>query len=133
MSTQLEEMGPVDFMVIEFPGGRMSGEGLPLLVDLADRGIVRVLDLVFVRKMSDGSIARLDLTGASSGMLHDNDIKAAASVIDSGSTAALFVYENRWAAPLATALRRSGAQLVALERVPVQALLAALDAAEAAS
>ncbi len=147
MSTQLEEMGPVDFMVIEFPGGRMSGEGLPLLVDLADRGIVRVLDLVFVRKMSDGSIARLNLTGlssdgledlevfegASSGMLHDDDLKAAASVIDSGSTAALLVYENRWAAPLATALRRSGAQLVALERVPVQALLAALDAAEAAS
>jgi hypothetical protein len=97
--------------------------------------------------MSDGSIARMDLTGlssdgledlevfegASSGMLHDNDIKAAASVIDSGSTAALLVYENRWAAPLATALARSGAQLVALERVPVQALLAALDAAEAAS
>ena len=63
----------------------------------------------------------------------DKDIKAAASVIESGSTAALLVYENRWAAPLATALRRSGAQLVAIERVPVQALLAALDAAEARS
>src|SRR5205814_4207693 len=96
MSTQLEEMGPVDFMVIEFPGGRMSGEGLPLLVDLADRGIVRVLDLVFVRKMSDGSIARVDLTGLSSdgledlavfegacsGVLHESGVKAAAYVID---------------------------------------------------
>jgi len=147
MSTELEEMGPVDFMVIEFPGGRMSGEGLPLLVDLADRGIVRVLDLVFARKMSDGSVVQMNMTGlsrdgneglevfegASSGMLDDKDIKAAASVIESGSTAALLVYENRWAAPLATALRRSGAQLVALERVPVQALLAALDAAEAGS
>ena len=147
MSTQLEEMGPIDFMVIEFPGGRMSGEGLPLLVDLADRGIVRVLDLVFARKMSDGSVVQMNMTGlsrdgneglevfegASSGMLDDKDIKAAASVIESGSTAALLVYENRWAAPLATALRRSGAQLVALERVPVQALLAALDAAEAGS
>ena len=147
MSTELEEMGPIDFMVIEFPGGRMSGEGLPLLVDLADRGIVRVLDLVFARKMSDGSVVQMNMAGlsrdgmeglevfegASSGMLDDKDIKAAASVIESGSTAALLVYENRWAAPLATALRRSGAQLVALERVPVQALLAALDAAEAGS
>ena len=147
MSTELEEMGPIDFMVIEFPGGRMSGEGLPLLVDLADRGIVRVLDLVFARKMSDGSVVQMNMAGlsrdgmeglevfegASSGMLDDKDIKAAASVIESGSTAALLVYENRWAAPLATALRRSGAQLVAIERVPVQALLAALEAAEARS
>ena len=147
MSTELEEMGPIDFMVIEFPGGRMSGEGLPLLVDLADRGIVRVLDLVFARKMSDGSVVQMNMAGlsrdgmeglevfegASSGMLDDKDIKAAASVIESGSTAALLVYENRWAAPLATALRRSGAQLVASERIPVQALLAALDAAEARS
>ena len=147
MSTELAEMGPVDFMVIEFPGGRMNGEGLPLLVDLVDRGIVRLLDLVFVRKMSDGSVVRMNITGlsrdgfedlevfegASSGMLDDNDIKAAASVVDAGSTAALVVFENRWAAPLATALRRSGAQLAAIERVPVQALLAALDLAEARS
>ena len=74
MSTQLDEMGPVDFMVIEFPGGRMSGEGLPLLVDLADRGVVRVLDLVFVRKMSDGSIARMNLTGLSSDGLEDLEL-----------------------------------------------------------
>src|SRR5438045_80994 len=147
MSTQLEEMGPVDFMVIEFPGGRMNGEGLPLLVDLVDRGIVRLLDLVFVRKMSDGSVVRMNITGlsrdgfqdlevfegAASGMLDDKDIEAAASVVDAGSTAALVVFENRWAAPLATALRRSGAQLAAIERVPVQALLAALDLAEARS
>ena len=147
MSTELEEMGPVDFMVIEFPGGRMNGEGLPLLVDLVDRGIVRLLDLVFVRKMSDGSVVRMNITGlsrdgfqdlevfegAASGMLDDKDIEAAASVVDAGSTAALVVFENRWAAPLATALRRSGAQLAAIERVPVQALLAALDLAEARS
>jgi hypothetical protein len=147
MSTELAEMGPVDFMVIEFPGGRMSGEGLPLLVDLADRGIVRVLDLVFARKLSDGSVVQMNMAGlsrdgmeglevfegASSGMLDDRDITAAASVIESGSTAALLVYENRWAAPLATALRHSGAQLVAVERIPVQALLAALDAAESRS
>ena len=112
MSTELAEMGPIDFMVIEFPGGRMSGEGLPLLVDLADRGIVRVLDLVFARKLSDGSVVQMNMAGlsrdgveglevfegASSGMLDDRDISAAASVIESGSTAALLVYENRWAA-----------------------------------
>jgi hypothetical protein len=147
MSSELDEMGPVDYMVIEFPSGQMSGEGLPLLVDLADRGIVRVLDLVFIRKLSDGSVVRMELTGrtgdgekaleifegASSGLLDQGDIAAAAAMIKSGSAAALLVYENRWAAPLATALRRGGAQLVASERIPVQALLAALDAAELAS
>jgi hypothetical protein len=147
MSPELDEMGPVDYMVIEFPSGQMSGEGLPLLVDLVDRGIVRVLDLVFIRKLSNGSVVRMELTGstgdgekaleifegASSGLLDQGDVAAAAAVIQSGSAAALLVYENRWAAPLATALRRGGAQLVASERIPVQALLAALDAAELAS
>ena len=147
MSTDIQEMGPVDFLIVEFPGSRMSGEGLPLLVDLVDRGIIRILDLVFIRKMSDGSIVRLDLSslrpdgqaelsvfeGASSGLLDQEDIDAAAGAIQPDSTAGLIVYENRWAAPLATALRRAGAQLVGGGRIPVQALLAALDAAEAAS
>jgi Family of unknown function (DUF6325) len=146
MSTDVEEMGPIDYLVIEFPGSHMSGEGLPLLVDLVDRGIVRVLDLVFIRKMPDGSVVRIELSGpgtdgadlsmfegASSGLLDQGDIDAAAEAIQPGSTAGLIVYENRWAAPLATALRRGGAQLVASGRIPVQALLAAIDAAEAAS
>jgi uncharacterized protein DUF6325 len=146
MSSDIEEMGPVDYMVIEFPGSRMSGEGLPLLVDLVDRGIIRVLDLVFIRKLPDGSVVRIELTGpgadggadlavfegASSGLLDQEDVDAAAAAIQSGSTAGLIVFENRWAAPLATALRRGGAQLVASGRIPIQALLAALDAAEAA-
>jgi Family of unknown function (DUF6325) len=145
MSTDIQEMGPIDFLVIEFPGSRMSGEGLPLLVDLVDRGIIRILDLVFIRKMPDGSVIRLELTGsptngqselsifegASSGILDQEDVDAAAETIQLGSTAGLIIYENRWAAPLATALRRSGAQLVSSGRIPVQALLAALDAAEA--
>jgi len=147
MRSDLEEMGPIDYLVIEFPGSRMSGEGLPLLVDLVDRGIIRVLDLVFIRKMQDGAVVRLALTrpgpdgepdlsmfeGASSGLLDQDDIDAAAEAIQPGSTAGLLIYENRWAAPLATALRRSGAQLVAGGRIPVQAILASLDAAEAAS
>jgi Family of unknown function (DUF6325) len=145
MSSDLEEMGPIDYLVIEFPGSRMSGEGLPLLVDLADRGIIRILDLVFIRKLPDGTVVRLELSGgqagggaelsvfagASSGLLDPGDIDAVAEVILPGSTAGVLVYENRWAAPLATALRRGGAQLLAGGRIPVQALLAALDAAEA--
>ena len=147
MSTQLDEMGPVDYMVVEFPGGRLSGEGLPLLIDLAERGIIRILDLVFIRKMGDGSLVRIDLSalngddaedlaafeGASSGMLDQDDIEAASAVIEAGSIAGILVYENRWAAPLATSLRRGGALLVATGRIPIQAILASLDAAEAAS
>ena len=146
MSSHVEEMGPIDYLVIEFPGGRLNGEGLPLLVDLADRGIVRIFDLLFIRKLPNGSVARIDLTGlagdditqlavfdgASSGLLGQEDIDAAADVIEPGSIAGMIVYENRWAAPLATALRRGGAQLVAGGRIPVQALLASLEAAERA-
>lgn len=140
---QLDEMGPVDYMVIEFPHGRTSGEGLPLLVDLVDRGIVRILDVVFFRKLSDGSTVRIDVSrqatdgdtlrvfeGAASGLFDQNDIDNAAAAIEPDSMAGMMLYENRWAAPLATALRRGGAQLVAGGRIPVQALLASIDAAE---
>ena len=147
MNTELEEMGPVDYMVIEFPGGQMSGKGLPLLVDLVDRGTIRILDLLFFRKLPDSSVMRIDLTGrdrdgdrgmevfagAASGLLDEQDVNAAAAVINEGSMAGIIVYENRWAAPLATALRRGGAQLVAGGRIPVQAILASLDAAETAT
>jgi len=140
-------MGPVDYLVVEFPGNRMTGEGLPELVNLVDRGIIRIIDLLFVTRELDGSVAvaeiadldgdgSLDLAvfeGASSGLLGDEDIAEAGGVLEPGSSAALLVYENVWAAPLATALRRGGAQLVAGGRIPVQALLAALEAAEAAS
>src|SRR6266545_6424477 len=141
----LEHMGPVDYLVVEFPGSRMTGEGLPLLVDLVDRGIIRILDLVFVKKELDGSVAglavadfdkdgKLDLAvfeGASSGLVDQDDIDEAGGVLEPGSSAGILIYENRWAAPFARALRRGGGQLVASGRIPVQALLAALDAAEA--
>jgi hypothetical protein len=147
MNLALSEMGPVDYLVVEFPGGKLSGKGLPLLVDLVDRGIIRILDLVFIRKLMDGSVVDIDLRrtsgdgerelalfeGASSGLLDQDDINAAAAVVGADSAAGIILYENRWAAPLATTLRRGGAQLVAGGRIPIQALLASLDAAEAAS
>jgi hypothetical protein len=134
------ELGPIDYLVVEWPAGKQpSGEGLPLLVDLVDRGLIRLLDLAFVRKEDDGTIVGLDLSefdgdpvltvfeGASSGLLGDDDYAEAGAAIEPGCSAALLVYENTWAAPFATALRRSGAQLVANGRIPVNALLAALD------
>jgi hypothetical protein len=145
MTSELDEMGPIDYLVVEFPGSRMTGEGLPLLVDLVDRGIIRLLDLLFVKKELDGTtrgiaIADLDedgqldlavFEGASSGLLGEDDIEEAGGVLEPGSSAAIVVYENLWAAPLARALRRSGGQLVAHGRIPVQAILAAIEAAEA--
>jgi hypothetical protein len=133
-------MGPIDFLVVEFPHRRTPGEGLPILVDLADRGIIRVLDLAFLRKEPDGTIRRLDVAdlgpefavfeGASSGLLVQEDLDNAAEAIAPDSAAGLLVYENRWAAPFAVAMRRGGGQLVASGRIPVQAILAALDATE---
>jgi Family of unknown function (DUF6325) len=145
MTDDLDEIGPIDYLVVEFPGSRMTGEGLPLLVDLVDQGIIRIIDLVFVKKELDGSViglaiadfdqdGELDLAvfeGASSGLLGQDDIEEASGILEPGSSAGILVYENRWAAPFAAALRRGGGQLVASGRIPVQALLAALDAAEA--
>jgi Family of unknown function (DUF6325) len=147
MTDELDEMGPIDYLVVEFPGSRMTGEGLPLLVDLVDRGIIRILDLQFIRKELDGSVSGLEIAdldsdgkldlmvfeGASSGLLGKDDVADAASVIEPGSSAGILVYENVWAAPFAAALRRGGGQLVASGRIPVQALLAELDAAAADS
>lgn len=142
--SELEEMGPVDYLILEFPGNRMTGEGFPLLVDLVERGIVRILDLQFIRKDEDGSVTGLELRdfgdevdltvfeGASSGLLDQSDIDEAGSALEPGNSAGVIVYENLWAAPFARAMRRSGAQVVASGRIPVQALLASLDAADAA-
>ena len=138
----MDDVGPIDYIVVEFPGSRMTGDGLPLLVDLVDRGLIRILDLAFVRKELDGSLTGLVLAdldvdglldlavfeGVSSGLLGSDDIDEAGTVLEPGSSAGILVYENRWAAPFAAALRRGGAQLVASGRIPVQALLASVDA-----
>ena len=146
MSTdELDEMGPIDFILVEWPGKQPTGEAVPYLVDLVDKGIIRVLDLAFITKAEDGSVAGIDIAdlgeqveemkvfaGASSGVLSDDDFAEAAEALEPGTSAALLVYENRWAGPFAAAVRRSGGQLVANGRIPVQAFLAALDAAEEA-
>jgi hypothetical protein len=144
---ELDQMGPIDTVVIAFPGRQPKGEAAPLLLDLVDRGIIRILDLMFMRKNDDGSVTGLEISnldsegagelvvfaGAASGMLTDEDRQEAAKVLEPGSSAAVIVYENRWAAPFARAMRKAGGQLVAFERIPVQAVLAALDATEPAT
>jgi hypothetical protein len=138
--SDIYEMGPIDYLCVEFPPGSRTGEGLPYLVDLVDRRIIRILDLRFLRKNPDGSVVQLDgeqvgdglalFSGAASGMLGNDDLEDAATALEPGSAAAIVVYENLWAAPLAVTLRKAGAQVVAGGRIPVQALLAALDASE---
>jgi hypothetical protein len=141
---QIEEMGPIDYVVLEWPGKQPTGEVAPLLVDLVERGIIRILDIAFVVKGEDGSVAGIDLAGmnggsggfdeldgVSTGLLGEDDLREAGEALEPGTSAAVLVWENRWAAPVAVALRRSGGQLVASGRLPIQAIIAALDAVEA--
>jgi hypothetical protein len=141
MNKDIETMGPVDYLIVEFPGNRMTGEGVPILLDLVDRGIIRILDLGFIRKDADESVQVLTIDdmdaegaehfsvfeGASSGLLGSEDYEEAAVALEPNSSAGIIVYENTWAAPLAIAMRRGGAQVVASGRIPVQALLAAAE------
>jgi hypothetical protein len=141
----LDELGPIDYLVIAFPGSHLTGEGMPLLVDLVERGIIRILDLTFLAKGADGEVVgieladltgdgRLDLAvfeGVSSGLLGDSDLAQAGDLLEPGDSAAVLLYENRWAAPLAAALRRADGRLLAGGRVPLQDLVEVLDALEA--
>jgi hypothetical protein len=139
----IDEMGPIDYLVVEWPDRQPNGEAAPFLVDLVERGLIRILDLTFLAKDPDGSVSRLEIAdvgaeapelavfeGAASGILSDEDLGEAAAALEPGTAAAVLVYENRWAAPFAAAVRSSGGQLVASGRIPVQAVLAALDAIE---
>jgi Family of unknown function (DUF6325) len=142
---QLMEMGPIDYVVLEWAGDQpVTGEVMPLLLDLVDRGLIRILDIAFLVKGADGSVAAIDFAelaakdggladfeGASSGLLGQDDLEEAAAALEPNTVAGVLVWENRWAAPVAVALRRSGGQLVASGRIPVQAIVAALDAADA--
>ncbi len=138
------DIGPIDYILVEWPGRQPNGEVAPHLLDLVDRGLIRILDLTFITKDEDGTIRGLEIAdvggavaelsvfeGASSGLLSDEDVDEAGGALEPGTSAALLVFENTWAAPFASAVRRSGGQLVASGRIPVQAVLAALDAAEA--
>ncbi len=137
------EMGPIDYVLVEWQGRQPTGEALPHLVDLVDRGLIRILDLTFIAKDEDGSVAAIEIAdlgdvaeiavfeGASSGLIHEDDVAQAGDVLTPGTSAALLVYENTWATPFASAVRRSGGELVASGRIPAEDFLAALDAAEA--
>ena len=138
------ESGPIDYLVVEFPNSRLTGEALPLLLDLVDRGIIRLLDLVLARKDPDGSVRgiaiadldgdhRLDFAvfeGAASGLLDQADIDEAGTALAPGHMAGILIYENVWAAPFAAALRRAGGELVASGRIPATEVVDALQRAE---
>ena len=148
MEADEEAFGPIDVVVIGYPpDAPKTGEAVPILLDLVDRGIVRVLDALLVQKDDDGTFSGFDLAdldkdtagdltafaGASTGLIHDDDVALAAAEIEPGSAAVMIVYENRWAASFAAAVRRNGGRLIASERIGVQDLIDALEAAEAAA
>ena len=144
MTDEAETMGPISYLVVEFPGDKMTGEGFAHLIDLVDRGVIRILDLMFVTRDMDGSTRALELRdidhdgqfdlaifeGASSGLLDESDLVDAGSVIEPGSSAGVLLFENRWAAPFIQALRHSDAQLVAAGYVPQDAIVASLNATD---
>jgi hypothetical protein len=147
MEAHEEELGPIDIVVIGFPvGAPMTGDAVPMLLDLVDRQIIRVLDALFVVKDEDGTFSGFEATGleakgvgnlaefegASSGLLGDDDAAAAADAMEPGTAAVIIVYENRWAGPFGAAVRRNGGVLLGFERIPTQALIQSLEAAEAA-
>ncbi len=148
MEGKEDAFGPIDVVVIGYPpDAPKTGEAVPILLDLVDRGIIRVLDALFVEKDEEGTFSGFDLAdldqdvagdlavfaGASTGMLNDDDAALAAAEIEPGSAAVLIVYENRWAAPFVAAVRRNGGEIIANERIGVQDLIDALEAAEAAA
>ena len=148
MEAHDEELGPIDIVVIGFPADApMTGEAVPLLMDLVDRGIIRVLDVLFVIENEDGTFSGFEaqdvesdrigdlkfFEGASSGLLGQEDAERVAEAIEPGTAAVVIAYENRWAAPFVAAVRRNGGVVVDNQRIPVHEVIAALDAAEAAS
>jgi hypothetical protein len=144
----LDELGPVDYLIVEFPAGQQNftGEGVDELIRLHDSGTIRIMDIVILQKGSDGTVMAQEL-GDMDDMgelerletelvqtLSEEDVDDLAAAMDPGSVAAVLVYENLWAAPFASAMRRAGGQLIANGRIPVQAIIAAVesDAAVAA-
>jgi hypothetical protein len=148
MEAHEDEVGPVDIVVIEYPpDAPMTGEAMPIFLDLVDRGIIRVLDVLFVKQNEDGTAegfaaSELDadtlgdfkvFEGASSGLLGQDDVASAGEMLEPGSYGVMIVYENRWAAPFVAAVRRNGGQVVATQRITAQELMDAIDTADAVS
>jgi hypothetical protein len=140
--TDIDELGPVDWIVVEFPGSKFNGEIAPALADLVERDLVRVLDLLVLKKESDGTLEAFELSDLDEAevggfrsheqelamLLSEEDVTAVAAAVEPGSSAAVLVWENKWAAPFGAAVRHAGGQLVASGRIPIQAMLAAIEA-----
>jgi hypothetical protein len=140
------DVGPIDYLAVEFPGGRLTGDGLAALVDLTDRGIIRILDLVVAQVDSDGSFTVVELAdldgdgeldlavfeGVRSGLLDEEDLAQSAALVEAGNAVGVIVYENTWAGPFVTAMRNAGAEVIASGRIPADDVIAALDALESA-
>ncbi|HEY7044211.1 MAG TPA: DUF6325 family protein [Nocardioidaceae bacterium] len=138
------DAGPIDYLAVEFPQAKVTGEGLQALLDLVESGTIRILDLRIVMRDADGTfkgaaIADLDhdgtldlavFEGVESGLLDDDDVSEAASLIDPGNAVGLLVYENTWAEPFVTAMRKAGAEVIASGRIPADEVNAALDRLE---
>lgn len=141
----LDELGPVDYLVVEFPAGQQNftGEGASELLRLHDSGIIRIMDLIIVGKAEDGSVmaqelgdlddlgelARIEVQLAET--LAEADVEKFGAVMEPGSIGAVLVYENLWAAPFASAMRHAGGQVIANGRIPIQSIIAAVEADEA--
>ena len=139
-------VGPIDYLAVEFPGAKLNGDGLRALVDLVDRGIIRILDLRVAVVDATGDITAMELTdldgdgtldlsffvGARSGLLDVDDLKESASLVEPGNAVGLLLYENTWAGPFVAALRRADAEVIASGRIPASDVIALLDELEAA-
>ena len=140
----LVDVGPIDYLALEFPEARVNGEGLAALLDLVDKNTIRILDLRAVKREVDGTFTEIEIAdfdsdgtldlavfrGVSSGLLDDDDLSQAASLIDPGKVVALLVWENTWAAPFVSAMRRVGADVIASGRIPADEVVAMLDELE---
>ena len=142
--TPLDELGPVDYLVVEFPVGasNLTGEMAAELVALAEAGTIRVIDVLILTKNEDGSVDATELSDIEelgelqaieaqlAELLAEDDVVHLAAAMDPGSTAGVLIWENTWAAPFAAAARRSGGQLIANGRIPIQAIIASIEADE---
>ena len=143
--TDVDELGPVDYIVVEFPGSKFNGEIAPALIDLVNQDLIRVLDLVLLTKDQDGAVDAFEIgdlddselgelrnfEAAVAMLLSEDDVMRLAETMEPGSTAAVLVWENKWAAPFASAMRRAGGQLISNGRIPIQAILAAIEEEDA--
>jgi hypothetical protein len=138
------QVGPIDYLAIEFPGARLTGEGLAALLDLVDNNIIRVLDLRAAKVDTDGTVTALEIAdfdgdgtldlavfqGVQSGLLDDDDLNESAGLIEPGNAVALILYENTWAGPFVAAMRKAGAEVVASGRIPAADVIDLLDQLE---